>query len=164
MADFSVFARPSFTFKNTHAAVFPPHTLLVGSGFPGEVSLSSLPGPGGSSKWEELCWGKLTLDWPGMGLDQLLEGSGTWAASWNKKHTGTPGKGGLSSNNPLDNSFCEPNKWGSGNQILSPLLIYSSVSSETPNLHRAKGLTKVRGWGIPNSGLNGEGFVPKHFL
>lgn len=27
MADFSVFARPSFTFKNTHAAVFPPtHT------------------------------------------------------------------------------------------------------------------------------------------
>lgn len=86
MADFSVFARPTFTFKNTHAAVSPPPPL-VGSGFPGEVSLSSLPGPGGLSKWEELCWGKLTLDWPGMGLDQLLEGSGAWAASQGIKNT-----------------------------------------------------------------------------
>lgn len=48
--------------------------------------------------------------------------------------------------------------------LLSPLLIDSSVSSETPNLRGAKGLAKVRGWGIPNSGLKGKGFVPKHFL
>lgn len=43
VADISVFARSTFTFKNTHAAVFLTPWLLVGPGFPVEVSLPSLP-------------------------------------------------------------------------------------------------------------------------
>lgn len=115
VAGISVFARSTFTFKNIHAAIFLFPPLLVGAGFPvGSVFLPS-SGPGGSSQWKELCWGKLILDWPGMG--QVPEESQTWASSQGIKNSGTPGKGRLSSDDTLDNSVCEPNKWESGNRM-----------------------------------------------
>ena len=43
VADISVFARSTLTFKNSYAAVLLPTPLLVRSDFPVRVSLSSLP-------------------------------------------------------------------------------------------------------------------------
>lgn len=59
--------------------------------------------------------GALILDQPRVAPTARGK-SGLGSLPGNKQHTGTPGKGRLFGNNPLDN-VCEPSQWASSNRM-----------------------------------------------